>query len=85
MPEISRFLGISVRMFYDDHGPPHFHAIYAEHAVTVRIETGEVQGRFPPRALRLLLEWYDLHRRELMEDWHLASTGRPLNPITPLE
>jgi hypothetical protein len=85
MPEISRFLGISVRMFYDEHAPPHFHAVYAEYSVVVRIEDGVVSGRFPPRALRHLLEWYHLHRVELREDWRRAEAGRPLEPIAPLE
>ena len=57
VPEIARFLGISVRMFYDDHAPPHFHAIYGEYAVVVGRSTGVVEGRFPRRALRHLLEW----------------------------
>jgi hypothetical protein len=85
MPEISRFLGISVRMLYDDHAPPHFHAVYGSYCVVVRIDDGVVTGRFPPRALRHLLEWYDLHRAELREDWRLAEAGRPLAPIAPLE
>ncbi len=83
MPEISRFLGISVRMFYDEHGPPHFHAVYAEYAVVVDIHTGIVQGRFPPRALRHLLEWYHQHQTDLMDDWRLAEAGEPLKPIAP--
>lgn len=64
MPEISRFLGIVIGMFYSDHAPPHFHARYGEHEVTVRIDDGAVEGRFPRRALALLLEWHALHREE---------------------
>ncbi len=56
MPEISRFLGIVIGMFYRDHVPPHFHAAYGEYEITVDIETGVVHGRFPKRALRLVLE-----------------------------
>jgi hypothetical protein len=85
VPEISRFLGISVRMFYDEHGPPHFHAVYAEYSIVVQIESGQVHGTFPPRALRHVLEWYRVHQDELAADWDLAAAGRPLNPIAPLE
>ena len=57
MPEISRFLGIVIGMFYREHGVAHFHAVYGEHEITVEIETGRIHGSFPPRALRLVLEW----------------------------
>ncbi|HEX6882859.1 MAG TPA: DUF4160 domain-containing protein [Planctomycetota bacterium] len=85
MPEISRFLGIVVGMYYREHGPPHFHAYYGEFHVTIQIRTGVVKGRFPPRALRHLLEWYDLHERELLLNWENATHERPLEPIEPLE
>lgn len=85
MPEISRFLGIVIGIFYREHGPPHFHATYGEYDITVDIETGVVTGQFPKRALRHVLEWYELHQRELMENWELAQQRRPLNKIPPLE
>ncbi len=85
MPEISRFLGIVIRMYYRDHAPPHFHAEYAEYEVTVNIETGEIEGNFPRRALSAVLEWHGLHRDELLADWRLARAERPLNKIEPLE
>jgi hypothetical protein len=85
MPEISRFLGIIIRMYYRDHVPPHFHAEYAEHEIEVESETGIVDGRFPRRALRAVLEWYELHRDELLANWQLARERRPLNRIEPLE
>ena len=85
MPEISRFLGIVIAMFHREHGPPHFHAKYGEYEATVNIGTGVVAGQFPKRALRHVLEWYDLHREELMENWDLAEQRRPLNKILPLE
>ena len=72
-------------MFHNDHNPPHFHAEYAEHEIEVEIENGLVQGRFPRRALKAVLEWYELHRAELLEDWQLAEQRRPLNSIDPLE
>lgn len=85
MPEISRFLGVVIGMFHREHGPPHFHAMYGEYNITVDIKTGVVTGQFPKRALRHVLEWYDLHQRELMENWELAQQRRPLNKIPPLE
>ncbi|TYT73284.1 DUF4160 domain-containing protein [Desulfobotulus mexicanus] len=85
MPEISRFLGIIIAMFYRDHAPPHFHAIYGEYEVTVEIESGIINGRFPKRALKLIFEWLELHRDELLENWRLAEDRRPLNKIEPLE
>ena len=85
MPEISRFLGIVIRMYYRDHAPPHFHAEYGEYEVEVEIETGAVQGQFPRRALNAVLEWYDLHRTELLDDWRLAEQQQPLKAIEPLE
>jgi Domain of unknown function (DUF4160) len=85
LPEISRFLGIIIAMFYRDHQPPHFHAIYGDYEVVVNIENGVIEGRFPRRAVRLVLEWYELHREELMEDWLLAEQRKPLKKIAPLE
>lgn len=85
MPEISRFLGIVIAMYYNDHFPPHFHAQYGDYHNTVQISDGVVEGRFPRRALRLVLEWYNRHRDELLEDWNLARARRPLRSIEPLE
>lgn len=85
MPEISRFLGIIIAMFYKDHAPPHFHAIYSEYEITVEIDSGVINGRFPKRALKLVLEWLELHKDELLENWRLAEEKKPLNKIAPLE
>jgi hypothetical protein len=86
MPEISRFFGIVIRMFYDDHAPPHFHASYAEHEVLITIETLAVlRGQVSRRAHALILEWAALHRAELEADWELARRQQPLNPVAPLE
>jgi hypothetical protein len=85
MPEVSRFLGIVIGMFYSAHGLPHFHAVHGEHEVSIEIESRTVFGSFPPRALRLVLEWAELHRSELLENRELARQGRPLMRITPLE
>ena len=85
MPEISRFLGIVVRMYYRDHAPPHFHATYGEYDITVDIETGVTEGRFPRRALAAVLEWFEFHQEELRENWHRAEREEPLEKIEPLE
>jgi hypothetical protein len=85
MPVISRFLGIVIAMYWDDHVPAHFHAKYGEYEITVDIHTGVVAGRFPKRALRHVLEWYELHKDELLEDWDLCRNRQMPNPIEPLE
>lgn len=88
MPEISRFLGIVIRMYYRDHAPPtppHFHADYGEHEITVEIGSGLVEGRFPRRALAAVLDWYAQHENELAQNWELARQEQPLNKIEPLE
>lgn len=85
MPEISRFLGIVIGMFYNEHGVAHFHAVYGEHEISVEVESGMLHGDFPPRALRHVQEWAALHKRELLDNWELAQQGRPLNRIAPLE
>jgi hypothetical protein len=85
MPEISRFLGIIIAMFYRDHSPPHFHAIYGEYEITVEIESGVIYGHFPKRALRLVFEWLELHKNELLQNWKLAEEKKPLEKIAPLE
>lgn len=85
MPEISRFLGIVIAMFYRDHSPPHFHAAYGDYEITVTIDSGVVSGEFPKRALAHVLEWLDIHKSELLEDWELAKQREPLKKVPPLE
>ena len=86
MPEISRFFGIVIRMFYDDHEPPHFHAVYGGKQVIVGIpDLTVLRGNLPPRALGLVMEWAAQHRDELMDDWNRAREQAPLRPIAPLE
>jgi len=86
MPEISRFLGIVIAMYYNDHSPPHFHARYGESEIRVNIDSSEIMsGEFPRRAEKLVLEWLELHRNELLEDWSLAQDRKPLKKIEPLE
>ncbi len=85
MPEISRFYGIVIKMFYDDHQPPHFHVEYAEHQAVVSIETlALIGGTLPPRALGLVAEWAALHQEELREAWQRAKNLEPAGRIDPL-
>ena len=86
MPVISRFLGIIIAMYYNDHAPPHFHAKYGGFEILVDIKSGEIiSGKFPSRAQKHVLEWLELHRIDLLKDWQLAEDRKPLNPIEPLE
>jgi uncharacterized protein DUF4160 len=85
MPEISRFLGIVIRMYFREHFPSHFHAEYGEYEITVDIKTGVVTGKFPRRALNAVLEWYVLHQDVLMANWEAAMNRQPLSKIEPLE
>jgi hypothetical protein len=86
MPTISTFYGILIQMFWRDHGPPHFHALYGEFEALVDIRTFEViEGSMPRRALALVLEWASEHRAALMEDWELCSRMQPPKKITPLK
>jgi len=86
MPEVSRFFGIVIAMFYEDPWPPHFHARYERAQAIIGIEGPEVlEGRLPPRALGLVMEWAAAHQGELREDWELARRHAPLKKIAPLE
>jgi hypothetical protein len=85
MPELSRFLGIVIGIFPREHPPAHFHAVYGEHQITVEIESGIVRGTFPKRALRIVLEWLDMHQEELLSAWHVVQAGKMPNRISPLE
>lgn len=86
MPEVSRFLGIVIGMFFNDHNPPHFHASYGEHEVAVSIRDGAVLwGGLPRRALGHVEEWRQAHVAELEENWERARAKQVLRPIAPLE
>jgi hypothetical protein len=85
MPEISRFLGIVVFMNFNDHPPPHFHAKYGEYHIAIEINTGIVEGKFPKRALRHVMEWYEMHNEELLENWNSIIETGEFTKISPLE
>jgi len=86
MPEISRFFGISIKMFFGDHVPPHFHAEYGEFKAQIDIQgMAIIQGELPPRALGMVVEWASQHHDELLELWELASKNQTLHKIEPLK
>jgi hypothetical protein len=88
MPTVSWFFGISIRMFFNDHPPPHFHAYYGEHVAVIAIETGEViEGELPRVARRLAREWAMRYHAELNENWRRARAGvrEPLMRIPGLD
>jgi len=86
MPRISEFYGIFIYMYYSDHAPPHFHAIYAQYEAEIDIGSATVlDGRLSRRALSLVTEWARVYRQELLENWERARMHEPLQPIPPLE
>ena len=85
MPEISRFLGIVVRIRSRDHPPPHFHVTYAGEDASIDIDSLRVGGRLPPRVLGLVIEWAAVHRDALRTNWARAQARLPLQPIEPLK
>ena len=85
MSEVSRFFGIIIRMFANDHWPPHFHAVYGEFDASIEIETLNIyRGRLPHRALALVLEWASMHRIELRKNWEMSQQGQNPERIEPL-
>ena len=85
MPEISRFLGIVVAMYYKEHAPPHFHAKYGGQTGVFSIqELRLIEGSLPKRITAFVLEWAFEHRDELLRDWQLVETKKPLEKIPPL-
>ena len=86
MPEISRFFGIIVRMFFSEHNPPHVHAEYQDSKAVFDLSGNITHGGLKSRtAVRLVREWIDLHVDELREDWELAQAGKELKKIVPLD
>lgn len=85
MPEISRFYGIIISMYYDDHNPPHFHARYGGNRAAIEIPTLRVLvGKLPPRVLGLVVEWATQHQPELMRNWEATRNDSPPKRIQPL-
>lgn len=86
MPEISRFYGIIIRMFYRDHAPPHFHAIYGEHELIVGIQPIDIlEGQAPARVRSMVTEWAAIHQDELLDNWNRCRNAEQPSAIQPLE
>ena len=85
MPEICRFYGIVIKMYFADHAPPHFHAEYAEYEARIAIDNlAVISGKLPPRAMGLVAEWTTLHQQELAALWEKATRLEPLDRLAPL-
>lgn len=85
MPEISRFYGIIISMYYDDHNPPHFHVRYGEYSAVIGInDFALLEGNLPPKAFGLVTEWAAVNKSGLLENWELAKNNELLKKITPL-
>lgn len=72
-------------MNFNDHNPPHFHAKYGDYEIVIQIETGIVEGKFPKRALNHVLEWFEMHKDELLQNWYSIIEFGYFNKINPLE
>lgn len=85
MPEISRFFGVVIAIFYDDHNPPHFHARYEGFKAVIDINLLAIRdGQLPPRVYGLVIEWATSHKQELLDNWELAKEKKALKSIAPL-
>jgi hypothetical protein len=86
MPELCRFYGITIRMYFADHGPPHFHALYGGAQALIGIGSlAVIEGHLPPRARGLVVEWAASHQAELAEAWRRAQNLEPPGKVEPLE
>lgn len=85
MPEISRFLGIIIAMFADDHNPPHLHVRYGDYEAIITLKDGIVKGELPRKVLKDVFRWMDMHREELDDNWHRLQTGKEAKRISPLK
>ena len=85
MPQISAFYGLIILMNFKDHSPPHFHVWYGDYKITITIKDGIVTGNMPQRALKMVFEWLEQHREELLQEWEKAQKGEKLTQIAPLQ
>lgn len=85
MPELSRFLGIVIFMYFNEHNPPHFHAEYNEFKASITIKNlGLLEGKLPPKVMSLVVEWAQEHQDELLENWESIRTTGNFKKIEPL-
>ncbi len=85
MPQISRFLGIVIYMYFNEHAPPHFHAQYNEYEASIEISTmGVMEGKLPSKVLGLVIEWATEHQAELLANWEMLKATGNYQKIKPL-
>lgn len=85
MPEISRFLGIVIYMYFNDHNPPHFHAVYGDYKASILIKTlGLMEGKLPSKVMSLVIEWAQEHQEDLLENWTSIKETGQYRKIKPL-
>ncbi len=84
MPEISRFLGIIILMYWDDHNPPHFHVRYGDYRAIITLDKSEIRGNLPIKVAKLVFEWLTLHEQELRDNWRKLVNGEHPDKIQPL-
>lgn len=85
MPEISRFLGIVIYMYFNDHNPPHSHAVYGDYKASILIKTlGLMEGKLPSKVMSLVIEWAQEHQEELLENWNSIKETGQYRKIKPL-
>jgi hypothetical protein len=85
MPRISHFYGVDIYMYYNDHAPPHFHALHGEDEILIECDPPKIYtGSLPSKLLKKVLEWAALHPGELTDNWQRARTGQRLQQIPPL-
>lgn len=85
MPEISRFLGIVIYMYFNDHNPPHFHAVYGDYKASILIKTlGLMEGKLPSKVMSLVIEWAQEHQEDLLENWNSIKETGQYRKIKPL-
>jgi len=86
LPEICRFYGIVIKMFWNDHDPPHFHAEYGQHIAILDIRTlAVIDGQLPARALGLTVEWASARQPDLLRLWSKARALEPMERLEPLD
>jgi len=85
MPELARFYGIVIQMYFGDHPPPHFHAIYGDNKGVIDIESlALIEGSLPPRARGLVIEWATIHQEDLRTAFQKAASLEAPGKIDPL-
>ena len=85
MPELSRFLGVIIYMYFNDHNPPHFHVVYGEYEASISITgLGVLEGEVPARVLGYVVEWASMHKQALMNNWNMLQSTGTYCKIPPL-